>query len=276
MEKLLKLFGTAAFMLSVTAFAEAAPFSSIPLAAKASPVFLKIPVLKKLLSSTVALGKCRHALPEKEIEHLAEIARHSGGVKEVGVILGKSNLPGKFGKKAGELVLHDTYLRIALKNGHISRSLAADAMKHLRGTPGFTALLRKINSASPSQVKGHLRELEIAVCAKQKGFKALSLGEKFSDGIKKGDTDLDILLRRGSINYAIESKAYSGKIPHEMVRADAGSLLAFCQKNKNTVPVFCFENAPSRFTMEYLKKNNIKVIYGTAQDIAAALRFTII
>ena len=82
MEKLLKLFGTAAFMLSVTAFAEAAPVSSIPTAAKASPVFLKIPVLKKLLSSTVALGKCRHALPEKEIEHLAEIARRSGGVKE--------------------------------------------------------------------------------------------------------------------------------------------------------------------------------------------------
>ena len=153
----------------------------------------------------------------------------------------------------------------------VAEEVAANALKHLQGTPGLTSLLRKINSVSPSQVKGHLRELEIALNARQRGFQTVSLGQKFADGVKGSDTDLDVLLCRNGKNFAIESKAYSGMIPDAMARADAQSLAAFCKKIKNTVPVFCFENVPSKFTQAYLKRHNIQFIHGTPQELAVKL-----
>ena len=223
------------------------------------------------VQGAAVLGKGSYVLPDDEIVRLADIASRKGGVKEVGKILGKMELPLKYGEKTGHLILQDTYLRIAVQNGHLSKEVAAKALKHLQGTPGLTSLLRKINSVSPSQVKGHLRELEIALNARQRGFQTVSLGQKFADGVKGADTDLDILLYRNGKSFAIESKAYSGTIPDAMARADAQSLAAFCKKIKNTVPVFCFENAPSKFTQTYLKRHNIQFIHGTPQELAAKL-----
>ncbi len=270
MELLLKLSGTAAFMLTVT-FADASPVWVIQTANNLRRAARIAVAAKTGVQGAAVLGKCRHALPDDEITHLAAIASRKGGVKEVGQILGKMELPLKYGEKAGHLILQDTYLRIAVQNGHLSKEIAARTLKHLQGTPGLTSLLRKINSVSPSQVKGHLRELEIALNARQRGFQTVSLGQKFADGAKGADTDLDVLLCRNGKNFAIESKAYSGTIPDAMARADAQSLAAFCKKIKNTVPVFCFENAPSKFTQAYLKKHNIQFIHGTPQELAAKL-----
>lgn len=265
-------FLAAAALVTVGTFAEAAQpvwviqtLNNVRRAAKAA-TFAKTGV-----QGAAVLGKCRYALPDTEIARLADIASRKGGVKEVGQILGKMNIPGRYGEKAGKLILQDAFLRIAVRNGHLSEKTAADALKYLHGTPGLTSLLRKINSVSPSQVKGHLRELEIALNAKKRGFQPVSLGQKFSDGLKGGDTDLDVLLCRNGKNFAIESKAYSGVIPDSMARADAKSLAAFCKKVKNTVPVFCFEKEPSQFTRWYLEKHNIKIFCGTPQEIAAKL-----
>ena len=270
MEKSLKLFGTAAFMLSVT-FADAAPIWVVQTANNLRRAARVAIAAKTGAQSAVVLGKCSNALPDDEIARLADIASRKGGVQEVGNILGKMELPLKYGEKTGHLILQDTYLRIAVQNGHLSKEVAANALKHLNGTPGLTSLLRKINSVSPSQVKGHLRELEIALHARQRGFQTVSLGQKFADGVKGSDTDLDVLLCRNGKNFAIESKAYSGTIPDAMARADAQSLAAFCKKIKNTVPVFCFEKAPSKFTQAYLKRHNIQFIHGTPQELAAKL-----
>lgn len=269
MKNMTKLFGIVLF--AAAAAADAAPVWVIQTANNLRRAARAASIGKAGLRGAAALGKCKHALPDTEIARLADIASRKGGVKEVGQILGKMNLPGKYGEKAGHLVLQDTFLRIAVRNGHISEKMAAESLKHLHGTPGLTALLRKINSVSPSQVKGHLRELEIALNAKSRGFQTVSLGQKFADGIKGSDTDLDVFLRRGRKNFAIESKAYSGVIPDSMAKADAKSLAAFCKKVKNTVPVFCFENEPSKFTRRYLEKHNIQILCGSPQEIAAKL-----
>lgn len=218
-----------------------------------------------------ALGKCANALPDDEINRLAQIASKPNGLEEVGKILGKANYIGKYGDEAGHLILQDTYLRIALKNGKISNKVASEALEHLGGTPGLTTLLRKINSSSVSQAKGHLRELEIAMSAQKRGFSTVSLGQKFADGLKKGDTDLDVLLRKNGKNFAIESKAYSGKVPDSMVKADAESLITFCKEIDGTVPVFCFETAPSRTAQYFLSKREVKCIVGTPDEIVAKL-----
>lgn len=218
-----------------------------------------------------AVGKCAHALPDEEIDDLARIAAKPNGLKEVGQILGAANYIGKYGDDAGDLILQDAYLRIAIKNGKISASKADDVVKGLAGTPGLTTLLRKINSTSYSQAKGHMQELEIALQAQKRGFQPVSLGQKFADGLKHADTDLDVLIRRGSKNFAIESKAYAGFVPDDMVKADAESLLVFCNEIGQTTPVFCFESEPSTLAREFLKSRGITCLVGTAEEIAAKL-----
>lgn len=217
------------------------------------------------------LGKCANALPESKIDELADIAKAPNGLKDLNQILGKANYIGRYGDEAGHLILQDTYMRIAIKNGRISKEMAEQTKKHLTNVPGLTSLLSKINSTSFSQAKGHLRELELAIHSQQRGFIPVSFGQKFADGLKKGDTDLDVLLHRNGINYAIESKAYAGKVPDTMVRADAESLLAFCRSVENTKPVFCFESEPSDAMRIFLKERNIECIKGTAYAIAAKL-----
>ena len=219
----------------------------------------------------VSLGKCANALPDDEIAGFAKIAAKPNGLKELNQILGKANFIGKYGDEAGHILLQDTYLRIAIKNGRLSPQMASEALERLGGTPGLTSLLSKVNSSSFSQAKGHLRELEIALSAQKRGFTPISLGQKFADGLKKGDTDLDVFIRRNGINFAIESKAYSGIVPDTMVKADAESLVAFCKEIKNTIPVFCFETPPSPAAQYFLSQRGVKCIVGTSDEIIAKL-----
>lgn len=219
----------------------------------------------------VALGKCANALPDAEINRLAQIASQPNGLKTLNKILGKANYIGLYGDESGHLILQDTYLRIAIKNNRLSNKIAEETIEYLSGTPGLTSLLSKINSNSFSQAKGHLRELEIALSAQKRGFSTVSLGQKFTDGLKKGDTDLDVLLHRNGKNFAIESKAYSGLVPDTMVKSDAESLVAFCKEIDGAIPVFCFETAPSKFAQYFLSEKGVKYIIGTPEDIVAKL-----
>ena len=231
----------------------------------------KLAQMARRTSQIVRLGKCKNALPESEIRKLAGIAAEKGGLDKVGALLGAAKIPAKYGREAGHLVLQDAYLRIAVTNGKISRATAASVLKNLHGTEGLTALLRKINSVNPAQTKGHLRELEIALKAKERGFQTVSFGQKFADGLKKADTDLDVLLRRGRVNFAIESKAYSGNVSSIVVKEDAQSLAAFCGQVKKTVPVFCFEKEPSTTIKAYLKNHNVKCLWGSPEEISSKI-----
>ena len=116
-----------------------------------------------------------------------------------------------------------------------------------------------------------MRELEIALSAQRRGFTTISLGQKFADGVKKGDTDLDVFLRKNGRNFAIESKAYSGVVPDTMVKADAESLITFCRTIGGTTPVFCFETPPSGFTRHFLAEKGVKCLVGTPEEIMAKL-----
>lgn len=227
----------------------------------------------KSVKAARTLGKCANALPDSKIDELADIAHGPNGLRELNQILGKANYIGRYGDEAGHLILQDTYLRIAIKNGRISKELAEQAMENLPNVPGLTSLLSKINSTSFSQAKGHLRELELAIHSQQRGFTPVSFGQKFADGLKKGDTDLDVCLLRNGINYAIESKAYASRVPNDMVRADAESLLAFSKAVGNTKPVFCFETPPSEAVRLFLKERNISCLTGSASEIATKLDF---
>lgn len=219
----------------------------------------------------IALGKCSNSLPDEEIGRLARVASKPDGIKELNKILGQANFIGRYGDDVGHMVLQDTYLRIAIRNGRLSERAASEVLNHLGGTPGLTSLLSKINSSNFSLAKGHLRELQIALTAQRRGFTPISLGQKFADGIKGADTDLDVFLRRNGRNYAIESKAYSGIVPDTMVRADTESLISFCQNIGETTPVFCFETPPSIFTKDFLTRKGVKCLVGTPDEIIAKL-----
>ncbi len=219
----------------------------------------------------LALGKCSKALPDEEIEHLARIASKPNGVKELNKILGAANFIGKYGDDAGHLVLQDTYLRIAVQNGHISKQMASEILNHLGGTPGLTSLLSKINSSNISLSKGHMFELATALSTQKRGFTTISLGQKFSDGIKKAETDLDVFSWRDGKKFALECKAYSGNVPEIMVREDTESLLAFCRKVDGVMPVFCFESPPSAYIKDYLARKGVTCLAGTPDEIATKL-----
>ncbi len=219
----------------------------------------------------VALGKCSNSLPDEEVGRLARIASRPNGLKELNQLLGRANFIGRYGDEAGHLILQDTYLRIAIKNGRLTEKTASEVFARLQGTPGLTSLLSKINSSNFSQAKGHMRELEIALSAQRRGFTTISLGQKFADGVKKGDTDLDVFLRKNGRNFAIESKAYSGVVPDTMVKADAESLITFCRTIGGTTPVFCFETPPSGFTRHFLAEKGVKCLVGTPEEIMAKL-----
>ncbi len=227
---------------------------------------LKAPVLKP--------GSCEHALPQSEIDELAELACKPGGITEVGKRLGAKQLVNSLGD-AGELVLQDTYLRIALKNGRINPKLAQETMEMATKVKpeGLTGLLSKINANGLSKSKGHLRELEIGLSAHKHGFQVVRFGERFNDGLKKADTDLDILLRQGKKQFAVESKAYTNTVPHDTVAGDVQSLLAYCKGKPDTVPLFCFETPPSALSLRYLKDNKVKCIIGSPDDIATKLQY---
>lgn len=226
---------------------------------------------KNGVKAAIALGKCQHALSEAQIDDMARIVSLPNGLEAVGKNLGKMNLIGKYGDDVGHVILQDAYLRIAVKNGRISSEFAETALKQLRGVPGLTALLRKVNSVNPAVVKGHLRELEIGAMARERGFTVVSFGQKFADGLKHGDTDLDVFLRKGLKNYALESKAYVGAVPNDMVRADAESLLVFCKEFDDTIPVFCFETMPSKFSLKWLSDKGVKAIVGSPEEVVSKL-----
>ncbi|MDM8557754.1 hypothetical protein [Candidatus Parabeggiatoa sp. HSG14] len=153
------------------------------------------------------ISKSSKALPDDEITRLAKLASEVKGTKKVGQVLGKLNLPND--------VLEDTYIRIAIQQNKMPRKEAEAMFIRLTGTQGFRTTLSKVIGNNPAGTAGHLNELRIADSATVHGFKVSGIGKKFVDGIKKGPTDIDIVLKNGNKTFAVEAKNYSAttKIP---------------------------------------------------------------
>ncbi len=246
MNKLTPLF----FVLLFMGIPQANAFLGLSTVLKKAPIFA--PILKSA-----------QGLSNDEIVKLAKLSDEFDGPKKVGSYLGNLNLPHN--------VLEDTFMRIAIYQGKVSRKNAEEMYIRLSGTPGFSTTIRKIIGNSSSKTVGHLNELKIADNAAMHGFKVLGIGNKFTDGLKNAPTDIDIVLKKGTKTFAIEAKAYSSttKFPMDKYRADLDTLVQF--KNEHTgdlIPIFSITNKPNdSLYIKMLKreadKRGIELIFGS-------------
>lgn len=158
-------------------------------------------------------------MPDSEIIRLSKLSDELIGTTKVGKELGRLNLPHD--------ALEDTFIRIAIHQGKITRKEAEGMYERLSGVLGFRTTLRKVIGNSPTKTNGHLNELKIADKASSNGFIVLGIGEKFYDGLKKAATDIDIVLQKGSKTYAIEAKSFSSttRYPMDKYRSDRKSVV---------------------------------------------------
>lgn len=216
--------------------------------------------------SISAISKNIKVLPEDEIIKLSKLSDEIQGTKKIGKELGMLNLPND--------VLEDAFIRIAIHQKKLTRETAEEMFSRLSGVPGFRSTLRKIIGNSDVGTTGHLNELKIANIGSANGFKVLGIGEKFSDGLKKAPTDIDVLLEKDGKLFAIEAKSYASttKIPMDKFRGDLDTLVAYKKMKGNTViPVFTITNKPN--DLRYLKmlhheanKRGVQLIFGKPQE----------
>ena len=220
----------------------------------------------KAISAISAISKNVKVLPEDEIIRLSKLSDKIQGTKKIGKELGKLNLP--------DDVLEDAFIRIAIHQKKLTRETAERMFSRLSGVPGFRSTLRKIVGNSDVGTVGHLNELKIADAASVNGFKVIGIGEKFSDGLKKAPTDIDVLLKKGEKIFAIEAKSYASttKITMDKFRGDLDTLVAYKNMHgENVIPVFTITNKPH--DLSYLKrlhyeanKRGVQLVFGKPQE----------
>ncbi|MBB1125621.1 hypothetical protein [Thiospirillum jenense] len=218
-----------------------------------------------MTQSIAAITENTQALSDNDIVRLSKLSDEVKGTQKVGKELGELNLPND--------VLEDAFLRIAIYQEKLDRQTAEGMFARLTGVPGFRATLRKIIGNNRAVTIGHLNELRIAESAVTNGFKVLGIGEKFNDGLKKGATDIDLLLNKKDRLFAIEAKNYASttKIRLDRFRADLDTLVAYKNANSNHVVLFCtITNKPDN--LSYLQalqsetdKRGIQLIFGLPQ-----------
>ena len=212
------------------------------------------------------ISKNVRVLSEDEIIKFSRISDEIQGTKKIGKELGKLSLPND--------VLEDAFIRIAIHQNKLTREAAEIMFSRLSGTPGFRSTLRKIIGNSDVKTAGHLNELKISNVASVNGFKVLGIGEKFSDGLKKAPTDIDVLLEKGGKIFAIEAKSYASttKISMDKFRGDLDTLVVYKNMNGgNIIPVFTITNKPNDIRyLEMLyyesKKRGVQLVFGKPQE----------
>lgn len=219
------------------------------------------------------LIKTAKALPDSEIVSLAKLGSKSGGTREISIAVGKLNLPSE--------VIEDTYARIAIQQGKLSRADAEGVLTRLQGTPGLRSTLSKIAGASDVKTSGHLNELKIADAAAQHRFKVKGIGVQFNDQIKSVPTDIDVLIERGGKTFAIEAKDYAAStpIPLDAFRADMNSLAQYVKLNPQSrvIPVFSLTRMPTdalawKILSREADKRGVQLIVGTPEQQIIQLR----
>lgn len=230
-------------------------------------------IVKQAPRAIYAIVKHPHVLPEGEIIRLAELGSKAGGTKDIGRHLGSLKLPGS--------VLEDTYLRIAMKQGTISRAEAEGMMARLHDVPGFRSTLSKIVGASGVKTKGHLHELRLSDNAAANGFKVEGIGISFQDINKAGVTDIDVILARNGRIIAIEAKDYSSGtlLPMDAFRADMDTLSQFAKINSSTriIKIFSMTNKPMNHHVALLlskeaNRRGVHLIYGSSSEQIQQIR----
>ncbi len=219
-----------------------------------------------LLGSQAAIG-------DADIVRLATRSAQPGGSVAVGRELGSREL--------GRAALEDAYLRMAVHQKRIERAEAESMFARLGGTPGFQETLRKVTGANPMMTTGHRNELRIALAARQQGIKVLAIGRRFDDGLKKGTTDIDLVLYNGRRAAAIEAKDYAPTeaLRLDQFRADMATLKEFvkARPGRRALPVFTITHVPAdpdawRSLQMAARQHSVELVTGSPVEQAIQIR----
>lgn len=167
------------------------------------------------------------------------------------------------------------YLKILVQQNRITPRQMEEYYKNLKDVKGFRNTLSKMVGKDTSiygnaNAKGHGFELEMANTLAKSRFKVLSLGDRFKDGLKHAETDVDVLAEKGGKLFAFELKNYSKTNFKLDERSgfydDIKSMAEYAKQNSNVQPVFLMKNVPDRDTINHLtaigKANNVMVGFG--------------
>lgn len=232
-----------------------------------------IKLSRQAMLAIAPVARRGQTVAESDVARWAASAVKPGGSKAVGQELAARRL--------GREALEDTYLRIAIHQNRIERAEAESMFARLSGTPGFQETLRKVTGANDRMTIGHRSELQIALAARQQGIRVNAIGLRFDDGIKKGTTDLDLVLGNGRRTVVVEAKNYGEKepIPLDQFRADMLTLNAYAKANpqERVVPVFTVTHVPSdrdswRLLQIAARQHSVELVAGTPAEQAIQIR----
>ncbi|MCY4317730.1 MAG: hypothetical protein OXE76_00820 [Alphaproteobacteria bacterium] len=212
-------------------------------------------------------------LSDEIVEYLSKIALEPEGARKIGKYIAQ--------KKLTNEGIEDAFIRIAVRNNVISQDEAMGMFSNLSGVKGFSSTLRKIIGNKHNKAQGHLNELRIAHSASQRGFSVMKIGEKFRDGIKKGVTDIDVVLEKNNTVFALEAKDYAAKtqLPMDQFRADIDTLRQYKKEisKEKFISVLSLTNKPDN--LEDLKRlqsaagSDVRIIIGSPDEQAEILSF---
>jgi hypothetical protein len=228
---------------------------------------------RALLAIKPLLRASKAAIGDADIVRLANRSAQPGGSVAVGRELGS--------RQFGRAVLEDAYLRMAVHQKRIERAEAESMFARLSGTPGFQETLRKVTGANPMMTTGHRNELRIALAVRQQGIKVLAIGQRFDDGLKKGTTDIDLVLDNGRRAAAIEANDYAPTeaLRLDQFRADMATLNAFVKTRpgRRTLPVFTITHIPLdpdawRSLQIAARQHSVELVTGSPVEQAIQIR----
>ncbi len=217
------------------------------------------------------------ALNEDAIGELAIWATSNGGPRRVGIYLADLEIP-----ETNRIeILEDTYLRILVAQKKLVRHEAEEFFKNLKSTPGFRETLRKISGNNPNASAGHLNELRLASSARRLGFNVREIAMPFNDGLKAGQTDIDLILEYNGNVLAIEAKDYSSstRLPMDSFRADMDSLVQYqnFSLGQNITKVFTLSHKPEnlldfQLIQKETSRRGVELFIGTPDEIMIQFR----
>ena len=215
---------------------------------------------------------------DEVFDKLLDLSKSTGGTKKIGKLLDEtlSSQVLELSPPIREELLAGTFLHLAVRKGVLPSEEAVGMFFRLRGVKGFRETLRKIVGVSDSVMKGHLYELRLANASSIHGFRVKHINEPYHDGLKRGPSDIDLVLERGDALVTIEAKSYTP--PLDKLRADMDTLKAYVESAapQRVIPVLAMPRPKNentrRLVDEAAKRRGVEVILGSTDDQVLRLK----
>lgn len=231
------------------------------------------------------LGKMADSVADDVIKECTEYVGKKDGVIEIDKILKKA-VNASMTAKERSLLLNDAWLRIARKAEKITTITAKDAddaFQLLKDTEQLHVLVRKCCYATTTRT-GFQFEFRQALAFRKKGFDVIGVSINYS--VKSGQSDLDLLVKKGKDLFLVESKHYTGaQIWEPKPKPNAVTILEKADGllnlkeflnsefggTFNVKPIFTFLKNPPADVRENLLKKGIPCLVGEADELAELL-----